>query len=306
MKNRDFTDYILLTRETGSITKAAKEIGISQPALSSAISQTEKRLGFFIFNKKTSPLSLTPAGVKYCEYLESKKRQELCFEKEIAEILDEENSCVTVGAPTVYIRSVVLPAITALMKLHPSYKVKIENTSVPELISQTREGKTDCFISTSEIFPDEFENEFIKKERIYLCVHSKDVLNEKIKCCLKESGRFDPMLLDGQNFIFLGENQPLQSVVNSLMEDYKIDIRYRITVDQINTALMMVSEGMGSCLATEESAKYIGEDENIEAYDLSEIVKPRNIYVSHLKDTFLPEACVQLIKILKEKEHESK
>ena len=59
--------YTVYTKK--SFTAAAKELYISQPALSAMITKLEKSIGFRIFDRNTSPLSLTPAGRVYIEYL---------------------------------------------------------------------------------------------------------------------------------------------------------------------------------------------------------------------------------------------
>ena len=59
--------YIVTIAELRSISKAANELFISQPSLSSILSNLEKELGVTLFNRSTSHLSLTYAGEKYVE-----------------------------------------------------------------------------------------------------------------------------------------------------------------------------------------------------------------------------------------------
>ena len=44
-----FLRYIVLVAEIGSITKAARQLHISQPSLSAALKEAEKEVGFAIF-----------------------------------------------------------------------------------------------------------------------------------------------------------------------------------------------------------------------------------------------------------------
>ena len=52
--------YTYSVYSLGSFSAAAKELFISQPALSSAISRHEKNLGFPIFDRSVIPITLTP------------------------------------------------------------------------------------------------------------------------------------------------------------------------------------------------------------------------------------------------------
>lgn len=57
--------YILKVVECQNITRAAEQLYVSQPALSSLISKVEEELGAKIFNRNTTPLTLTQEGECY-------------------------------------------------------------------------------------------------------------------------------------------------------------------------------------------------------------------------------------------------
>ena len=54
--------YAYEVYKKGNFTKVAKDLYISQPSLSTAISKLENDLGFRIFDRSTHPCSLTPQG----------------------------------------------------------------------------------------------------------------------------------------------------------------------------------------------------------------------------------------------------
>jgi protein TonB len=62
--------YAYEVYKKGSFTKASKNLFISQPSLSAAISKLENDLGFRIFDRSTVPCSLTPQGKIYIESIE--------------------------------------------------------------------------------------------------------------------------------------------------------------------------------------------------------------------------------------------
>ena len=57
--------YLLTLAEHRSFTKASKELYISQPSLSSYVAKAEDALGVTLFDRSTSPLTLTYAGEVY-------------------------------------------------------------------------------------------------------------------------------------------------------------------------------------------------------------------------------------------------
>ena len=59
--------YIIKVAELQNITLAAKELYVSQPSLSNYIKKVEASLGAKIFDRNTSPISLTEVGEKYVQ-----------------------------------------------------------------------------------------------------------------------------------------------------------------------------------------------------------------------------------------------
>ena len=68
--------YAYTVYSENSFSGAAKKLYISQSSLSLTIKKLESRLGFEIFDRTTSPISLTREGRVYVEYLEE------CLESE--------------------------------------------------------------------------------------------------------------------------------------------------------------------------------------------------------------------------------
>ena len=58
-------EYILAIAKFKSVSKAAENLFISQPALSAIVKKEEKRLGVELFNRQYKPLQLTNAGTIY-------------------------------------------------------------------------------------------------------------------------------------------------------------------------------------------------------------------------------------------------
>lgn len=57
--------YLIAVAEKGSITEAAKSLFISQPSLSNAIREVEQSIGFRIFNRHRTGVTLTAKGVEF-------------------------------------------------------------------------------------------------------------------------------------------------------------------------------------------------------------------------------------------------
>ena len=89
--------YAYTVYKKGSFTRAAKELYISQPSLSAAISRLESELGFRIFDRTTIPCSLTPEGRIYVESLEEIIEIEKNMLKAVKKISDFDHGKIIVG-----------------------------------------------------------------------------------------------------------------------------------------------------------------------------------------------------------------
>ena len=59
--------YVLETAQRGNVSKAAENLFISQPALSSQIKRLEEELGCSLFHREPQGVTLTAAGRAFCE-----------------------------------------------------------------------------------------------------------------------------------------------------------------------------------------------------------------------------------------------
>ena len=74
--------YIITISETGSLSKAAELLYISQPSLSDAVQDIEKELGFALFSRSSKGMSLTNDGLEFITYARQVYNQyEMLLEK---------------------------------------------------------------------------------------------------------------------------------------------------------------------------------------------------------------------------------
>ena len=60
--------YVVTVAGENSLNDAAKKLFISQPSLSNAVSALEKELGFSIFNRMKTGITITAEGEEFIGY----------------------------------------------------------------------------------------------------------------------------------------------------------------------------------------------------------------------------------------------
>jgi len=302
MDRRIYDNYVIQIASQGSLTKAALALGISQPALSSGLTNLENELGFKIFNRKSVPITFTPEGEIYYDYVKRIQTLSEDLERRICQYQQSINEKISIGGPAAYIESIVTDAVINLLNEYPNFSISLKSAPLGELIEMASSGSINCFISTSDDIPDNFVTQLIKKEKIYLCIPRSNPLNEQLVEFQTLPGKkdlcFDYSILDGENFIFLESQQPLQIQIEAFLQEYGIAPNHKVVVNQVSTALSMATQNGGICFASEASLSGNIDSSNLCIYSLPDTISGRDIFIAYDKELFLPDACKILIRNL--------
>lgn len=296
--------FVFTILENGSLTRAAKELNISQPALSMKLGKLEESLGLLLFNRETSPVSLTAEGRVYVDYLKKQKVIMDEFKASIDLLHNEQSRRVRIGGPDVYIKSLVVDAIVKLREHDPNCMVEIINGSQGALTALAEQGELDFFICTSTRLPEVFETIPLRRERLYLCLPASLPINRRLQKYMTGPGGhgrcFDFTLLEGLPFIFLEESQPLQKYIDRFLEEYRITPLSRVRVNQVATGLELVAAGEGIFMASASAIRSCGSKIDICTYALPDSYSDRQIYAACNRHHALSESGINMLTLLKE------
>ena len=122
-----FTSLQLFTQivESGSLSAAAREAGLSQPTVSKQLAELEARLGAQLLQRTTRQSSLTEAGSVF--YVRAKRiLAELAeAESDATELHGSPRGTLRVGAPVTFGRLHVMPILPAFLRRHPGLVVDL-------------------------------------------------------------------------------------------------------------------------------------------------------------------------------------
>lgn len=135
--------YIQVIAESRSFTKAAERLFVSQPSLSHLVAKAEKRLGVPLFDRSTTPLTLTYAGEVYLRYARQQAQAEEMLEREFRDICNTRSGRIRIGFPGErgsYLLPEVLPRFLAE---YPDFQVQIEEGNRKTLSYMLQHGQID-------------------------------------------------------------------------------------------------------------------------------------------------------------------
>lgn len=110
--------------ESGSLSRAARELKLSQPSVSRIIGNLEARLGTTLLLRTTRSISLTEAGALYLErarYLVAEMEEA----EQAARRVDSLHGVIRLAMPVLYGTRAVIPALGTFLARHPELRVEI-------------------------------------------------------------------------------------------------------------------------------------------------------------------------------------
>lgn len=126
-----------------SITAAAGELCISQPAVSQAIKQLEHALGTELFIRTAKGVKLTNEGITLFSYVKNGYEQIALGEKKLQEMLNMRTGEIRIGASDMTLQFYLLPYLRRYHQLYPDIKVTVTNAPTPQTMEHLQAGRID-------------------------------------------------------------------------------------------------------------------------------------------------------------------
>ncbi|MCI2062045.1 MAG: LysR family transcriptional regulator [Eubacteriaceae bacterium] len=184
------------TAKNLNITGAARELYISQPAVSKTISVLESELGCRLFFRKSKGVLLTPEGAELYDHVKRAFEEIAEGEQTLRSRIFMEHGEITIAASDTALRYFLLDAISDFRILYQDIAITVHTYPSDNAIESLRSGESDmAVIVTPLISIGDLDMRAIKDiEYIFIAgkdypvpgggrpVHLKQIANEDIIC----------------------------------------------------------------------------------------------------------------------------
>lgn len=127
----------------GNISRAAKELYISQPAISKAIGKLEESLGTRLFLRNSRGVQLTPEGNVLFQHVAAAFDSLSRGEKELKRIHDFHIGQLKIGVSNTLCKYVLLPYLKSFVEKYPHVNITIESQSTAHTLEMLEARKID-------------------------------------------------------------------------------------------------------------------------------------------------------------------
>ena len=232
-------EYFCRLAETEHITHTAKQLCISQTALSNMIIGLEKELGVQLFDRSSRTIRLNSAGDLYLKYVTDALHTLNLGQVALNNYTQaaEKRVRIAVGTPMVW-----GPLLYDFQKKYPQYVVNQNTITTANIRNILQAMEVDFVIAgTDDIHSPDLVHEVIKQDNLYLCVPEMHPLALQKSVYLSE--------LKDEPFISLPDDTPWQAYCDNLLHSAGLSIKPVLTCDY-SLRSNLIKSGFGVALTS--------------------------------------------------------
>lgn len=159
MKLNSLRDFMAVV-ERGSLRAAARQLDVTQPAITRSIQELEKELGVLLFERQARGVSLTPMGKVFLRRSMAVRSELERAKDELDQMRGEMHGKITVCLSGVAHMAMLPNALGEFRKRYPDVKLDIIDALLPIVEADLKDGVIDCYIGpTHSDLPSELTEE---------------------------------------------------------------------------------------------------------------------------------------------------
>lgn len=291
--------YLLILAQCRNMTRAAEKLYISQSALSHYVKNVEEELGVQLFDRSTSPMSLTYAGQCYMESARRILAEEERLSKELRDITLHMTGKLTLGSSrdrASYMMPRILPAFSSR---YPGIETEVYTASGKELLDALRSGRVDMVLLPSNWQDDArgLWSESIYREELVLAAKAGTLPQE---ARLPGKSALRPEALDNMPFFALFQGHAMRSFCDSFFKRSHIRPQIKMEFSSNISCLRMAATGMGVTIIPYLTTQMSNPGGEIELFSLGAGPVTWDVRIFFRKDAYLGRPELDLIQMTKE------
>jgi DNA-binding transcriptional LysR family regulator len=275
-----------------SLSKAAQQSSISQPAATQRIHEMERRAGTGLLDRSTRPLGLTAAGKIFAELCRDVLRREEAFTTQLEDLVESLEGSVRVAS----IYSIGLSEMARLreefLKANPRATLQIELMRPDKVYEAVEADQADLgFISYPEHRRDLTIIDW-REERMTLAAYPGHRL----------AGRtmVEPSDLAGETFIAFDEEVIIRKELDRFFKENDVEISIAMQFDNIQSIKEAVAQGGGVSILPERTMQAEIEQKRLVSIPLHAPKLLRPVAIIHRRKKKFNRAGREFLKLVTE------
>ncbi|MBQ7348921.1 MAG: LysR family transcriptional regulator [Clostridia bacterium] len=294
MVNLELYRVFYTVAKCGSLTKAAEELYISQPAVSQAIKHLEGQLGGQLFNRTHKGMELTETGGKQI-FATVEKALKLFdeAEKKYLELKDTATGVIRICASDTVSTHFLLPYIKEYHEKYPEVNLILENCTSQETIELLKNNKGDLGFVNLPV-----DDRDINLVDTVMHLHDSFVASEKFSHLKGEI--VDLKRLQDYPLLMLELSTATRQAIVSFAHSQGIHLHPEIELSSLELMTSLAKNGIGIACIPREFVRHELEDEkSLFEIRTDPVLPSRAIGLALPKDSEMTFAVREFINLIK-------
>jgi DNA-binding transcriptional LysR family regulator len=261
------------TARHGSFTRAAEELFITQPTVSSQIKQLSKTVGLPLFEQIGKRLFLTDAGEELlatCQDIFSRLDH---FEMKVADFKGTKQGCLKLAVITT--AKYFIPRILgSFCQQYQGIDVSLKVTNHEQIQGRMQENKDDLYIvSNPPEGLDLLSQPFLDNPLVVIARRNHPLVGLK---------NIPIERLNNEAFIMREKGSGTRQAVQTLFNEYDVKVHVRLELGSNEAIKQAIAGGMGLSVLSEHTLISEGKESELSILDVENFPIKRRWYVAHL------------------------
>ena len=295
--------YIYEVYKNKSFSKAAKDLFLTQPTLSSAIKKTEQAMNIVIFDRSSQPLRLTPEGEVVIRYIEEQQKLDEKLKDDLTSLRDLDYGHIKLAGTSFFVSGMLSDIILAYSKQFPGIVIELTEDDSNTLYQSALTNSIDLILDAGTC-DKMFHEEHLYNESILLAVHSSNPINERFRKnrlskadilsnrhLEKDCPVIDLLAFQHENFILLKEGHDLHDRAFKMCHNAGFIPNHTLSVNQLTSAAAIAEKGLGICFLSDSIVKYGQIDPDLLCYyKINDPTAERPVFLAYPQNKLLSRA----------------
>ena len=281
--------------ESGSFSKAAKELFLTQPTISAHISSLEKELNVRLFIRNTKEVSLSDDGKDLYRYAKQITDLEKAIEERFYMDSDDGKHFITIAASTIPAQYLLPKVLMCYRERYPKEQIKIMETDSSEVVTQVVDHKVDVGFTGTVL--EKKHCKYIPFYKDELAVITPDTPEYRI---LKEQNRDDIDWIKRKPLILREEGSGTRKEAEKQLKNAGIsmeDLDIVASIANQETIKKSVKQGMGITVLSRLAAE---DEDGLLIFPIPGADEGRDINLVYNKNYQMTRSADRFIRIVKE------
>lgn len=281
--------------ESGSFSKAAKELFLTQPTISAHISSLEKELNVRLFIRNTKEVSLSDDGKDLYRYAKQITDLEKAIEERFYMESDDGKHFITIAASTIPAQYLLPKVLMCYRERYPKEQIKIMETDSSEVVTQVVDHMVDVGFTGTVL--EKKHCKYIPFYKDELAVITPDTPEYRI---LKEQNRDDIDWIKRKPLILREEGSGTRKEAEKQLKNAGIsmeDLDIVASIANQETIKKSVKQGMGITVLSRLAAE---DEDGLLIFPIPGADEGRDINLVYNKNYQMTRSADRFIRIVKE------